>query len=240
MQALAWSSKGKVATLTSDGQVRLWSSVGDVMDLLDSADEITTLRWNTTGDVLLTLNKASRMQAWDYKGSLKQTFKQTSRITEVDWSNDSEFASGTETGDVLIWSHQNDQPILQIVKAKQRVDLLKWQPGGSRLAWVQGSCLRVWSEGSDISISVSGCSTLDWLGELLVTGHSTGCLNVWDSLTGSQLSTLQPHASAITKLKVRADGEFLATLSGCELAVWSSKHWSAVKRFTAPSEVSDL
>mmetsp|Transcript_22591 Transcript_22591/g.40661 ORF Transcript_22591/g.40661 Transcript_22591/m.40661 type:complete len:441 (-) Transcript_22591:1018-2340(-) len=241
IQALDWSPKGKVATLTADGLVRLWSSSGEMLYILNTNDEITKLRWNTSGDTLLTLNKSSRMQAWDYKGFLKQTFKQTpTDIVEIDWKNETEFASGTETGEVLIWTVQSELPLFQISKGKHKTDFLKWQPGGSSLAWVQGAILRVWCEGTDIEIPVSDCRTLDWIGGLLITGHSSGCLNVWDARSASLHSTFQPHTSGISKIKVRTDGEFLATLAGCELTVWSSKHWKVVKRLTAPSTVVDI
>lgn len=241
ISAMDWSRKGKVATLTADGLVRVWSPSGQMLETLNTTDEISKIRWNSTGDTLVTLSKCSRLQAWDYKGSLKQTFKlASSDLAEIEWRNETEFASGSESGEVSIWSLESDTPLMQVSKAKHKIDFLKWQPGGSSLAWIQGTCLRVWSDGTDTEIPVNDCRTIDWIGGLLITGHSSGCLNVWDSRSGARHSTFQPHTSGISKIKVRTDGEFLATLSGSELSVWSSKHWTVVKRLTAPSTVRDM
>ena len=155
---LEWSSDGKLlATGSYDGVARVWSRTGVLVHTLSRhRGPIFSLKWNRSGNYLLSGSYDQTTIVWDVSGSSGQVVQQFSDhhapALDVDWKDDTTFASCSTDKRVLICRVGVDHPLRIYTGHMDEVNAVKWDPSGTLLA----SCsddftAKVWNVASDRS-----------------------------------------------------------------------------------------
>ena len=155
---LEWSSDGKLlATGSYDGVARVWSRTGVLVHTLSRhRGPIFSLKWNRSGNYLLSGSYDQTTIVWDVSGSSGQVVQQfndhNAPALDVDWKDDTTFASCSTDKRVLICRVGVDHPLRIYSGHLDEVNAVKWDPSGTLLA----SCsddftAKVWNVSSDRS-----------------------------------------------------------------------------------------
>lgn len=153
---LEWSSDGELlATGSYDGVARVWSLNGALVHTLRGhKGPIFSLKWNKTGNYLLSGSYDKTTIVWDVSsgsGFIKQQFEDhQAPALDVDWKDDSTFASCSTDKTVHICRVGAERPLKTYTGHTDEVNAVKWDPSGSLLASCSDDCTaKVWDVNSD-------------------------------------------------------------------------------------------
>jgi WD40 repeat protein len=138
-------------------------------------------------------------------------------------------AFATATGKVGIWSTESLLRVGQPLPLDVEISLLAFSPDDQMLAVATTDYLvRVWRVGEEFprfTLSHEGlvrCVRFDAAGRRLVTASADQKARIWDSQTGSLLTTLQGHKDVVRWAELSPDGQTAATASFDHTArLWS-------------------
>ncbi|KAJ3509698.1 hypothetical protein NLJ89_g5083 [Agrocybe chaxingu] len=209
-----------------------------------AAGPIFATRFSKNGAWLLSASLDGTTCLWDVKE--KRLHKQYRChkggycCLDVEWLNETTFASAGADMRVYIMRVDEDEPIKSLTGHKDEVNQIRVNPSGTRLA----SCsddgtAYVWKvdnlsppadtipglSASDHVVVLKGhshsVSTVGWCvdhpagtNELLATSSFDGTARIWDSVTGQCLHVFQDHRRPVYSLTFSPDGKYLATGSG--------------------------
>ena len=153
---LEWSSDGKLlATGSYDGVARVWSRNGTLVHTLKGhKGPIFSLKWNKRGNYLLSGSYDRTTIVWDVSGTtgfVEQQFNDHSApALDVDWKDDTTFASCSTDKSVHICKVGKTQPLKVYKGHTDEVNAVKWAPSGTMLASCSDDCTaKVWDVTSD-------------------------------------------------------------------------------------------
>ena len=153
---LEWSSDGKLlATGSYDGVARVWSLSGSLVHTLRGhKGPIFSLKWNKTGNYLLSGSYDKTTIVWDVSGGsgfIKQQFEDhQAPALDVDWKDDSTFASCSTDKTVHICKVGAEKPLKTYTGHTDEVNAVKWDPSGRLLASCSDDCTaKVWDVDGD-------------------------------------------------------------------------------------------
>jgi hypothetical protein len=153
---LEWSSDGKLlATGSYDGVARVWSRSGALVHTLRGhKGPIFSLKWNKRGNYLLSGSYDKTTIVWDVSGStgfVEQQFNDhQAPALDVDWKDDTTFASCSTDKTVHICRVGVPRPLKTYTGHTDEVNAVKWDPSGTLLASCSDDCTaKVWDVGSD-------------------------------------------------------------------------------------------
>ncbi|KAM0788735.1 hypothetical protein ACM66B_002827 [Microbotryomycetes sp. NB124-2] len=148
--AVAWDPSGSLlATGSEDGIARIWTPSGDLHLVLSMHQRsIFSLKWNSAGTMLLTGSLDSTVCLWELNnGRVKQQWSTHSdSVLDVDWNDDSTFASASMDKSVHLISVSRTTPIHRFKGHRDEVNMVKFSPCGTLLASASDDhTARVWS-----------------------------------------------------------------------------------------------
>jgi transducin (beta)-like 1 len=238
---LEWSSDGKLlATGSYDGVARVWSRNGALVHTLARhRGPIFSLKWNRSGNFLLSGSYDQTTIVWDVSGPNGQVVQQfndhEAPALDVDWKDDTTFASCSTDKRVLICRVGVERPLRVYTGHLDEVNAVKWDPSGTLLA----SCsddytAKVWNVTTDSTEPMydfkshkAEIYTVKWY-----VGHNDDCsfFNVFRlqphhffqfrSPTGS--GSMNPH-----KMKILATASFDGSVR-----LWSIDDGSCMRVFS--------
>jgi transducin (beta)-like 1 len=100
------------------------------------------MRWNKKGDHLLSGSGDKTAIIWDVKtASVKQQFEfHTAPTLDLDWRDDTSFASCSTDKFIYVCELGKTQPIKTFVGHTDEVNTVRWDPTGNLLASCSDDC----------------------------------------------------------------------------------------------------
>ena len=153
---LEWSSDGNLlATGSYDGVARVWNRSGALLHTLRGhKGPIFSLKWNKRGNYLLSGSYDKTTIVWDVSGTtgtIEQQFNDhQAPALDVDWKDDTTFASCSTDKTVNICKVGVTNPLKTFSGHTDEVNAVKWDPSGTLLASCSDDCTaKVWDVTSD-------------------------------------------------------------------------------------------
>jgi transducin (beta)-like 1 len=148
---LEWSPDGMLlATGSYDGIARVWNRAGVLVHTLRGHHgPIFSLKWNKRGNFLLSGSYDKTTIVWDVSGStgfVEQQFNNHfAPALDVDWKDDTTFASCSTDKTVNICRVGVASPLKTYMGHTDEVNAVKWDPSGTLLASCSDDCTaKVW------------------------------------------------------------------------------------------------
>lgn len=251
--SLEWNNDGTLlATGFYDGQARIWSPEGElVKTLCEHKGPIFSIKWNKKGNYLLSAGVDKSTVVWDSSNwEVKQQFGFHQAPTlDVDWQNNSSFASCSTDKIIHICRIGVDKPIKSFQGHTSDVNAIKWDPQGSLLASCSDDLsAKIWSIKQDSWVfdlqgHKKGIYTVAWS----PTGPVTACPNaplilasasydttvkLWELERGSCVLSLAKHQEPVYSLAFSPDGRYIASGSFDRgINIWSTQTGTLVSSF---------
>lgn len=251
--SLEWNNDGTLlATGFYDGQARIWSPEGElVKTLCEHKGPIFSIKWNKKGNYLLSAGVDKSTVVWDSSNwEVKQQFGFHQAPTlDVDWQNNSSFASCSTDKIIHICRIGVDKPIKSFQGHTSDVNAIKWDPQGSLLASCSDDLsAKIWSIKQDSWVfdlqgHKKGIYTVAWS----PTGPATACPNaplilasasydttvkLWELERGSCVLSLAKHQEPVYSLAFSPDGRYIASGSFDRgINIWSTQTGTLVSSF---------
>lgn len=257
-----WSPDGtQVATGSYDGIARLWGVDGSLRATLSRhSGPVFALKWNNKGNYLATGGVDKTAVIWDVSsGEVRQCFSHHKAPTlDVDWQNNTHFASCSADTDIHVYRLGVDKPIKTFSGHKNGVNAIKWDPSGSILA----SCsddhtAKLWSMKQDACLHdlkkhTGDIYTLQWsptgpnsthpnANVLLATASFDSTVRLWEIEKGTCIHTLRRHQDPVYSISFSPDGRYIASGSFDKwLFIWSTLDGSLVRQYGAESGIFEV
>ncbi|CAO3679900.1 unnamed protein product [Rhizopus stolonifer] len=252
---LDWNPTGTLLVTGSyDGQARIWTQKGQLRFVMaQHRGPIFSLKWNMKGDLVLSGSADTTTIIWDPEtGEMKQQFEFHSlAILDVDWMDDTTFASCSSDKTIYICKLGQSKPLKKWVGHEDEVNAVRWDPSGQYLASCSDDMTcKIWSLSSDKPIQqIRGHTlqiyTLQWAPQkdtrILATASFDASVRLWDALSGNCLYVLNNHTEAVYSISFSPDARLLASGSFDEvLNVWDTKDGSLKKTFKADGGIFEV
>ncbi|KAJ2000792.1 hypothetical protein GGI02_004802 [Coemansia sp. RSA 2322] len=254
--AIVWNAQGTMlATACFSGQLRVWTAAGEPKLTLKQTRQvpIIAVRWNHKGTLLLSACLDGSIALWDMQaGVLRHEYKgHTGSVLDVDWLDNSTFASCAADKSVVVWRDGSLAPVKTFTGHRSDVNTIKWHPGGKYLASASDDgSVKVWSMASDTPVQdffghAQQVYTVKWLPRpdkaIVASASFDGTVRVWDVQSGACLRVLSAHAEAVHCLAFSSDGRYLASGSfDKNVRIWSIKDGTLFKTYTADDGIHDV
>jgi len=263
---LEWSSDGKLlATGSYDGVARVWSLTGSLVHTLRGhKGPIFSLKWNKTGNYLLSGSYDKTTIVWDVSsgsGFIKQQFEDhQAPALDVDWKDDTTFASCSTDKTVHICRVGAKIPLKTYRGHTDEVNAVKWDPSGSLLASCSDDCTaKVWDVNSDREDSMYDFKshqqeiyTVKWAPTgpgsknpdkkpLLATASFDGSVRLWNVQDGTCIQVFSRHRDSVYSVAFSPSGNYLASgsLAG-QLYIWNVMEGRHIKSFKGKGDIFEV
>jgi len=263
---LEWSSDGKLlATGSYDGVARVWSLTGSLVHTLRGhKGPIFSLKWNKTGTYLLSGSYDKTTIVWDVSsgsGFIKQQFEDhQAPALDVDWKDDTTFASCSTDKTVHICRVGANTPLKTYRGHTDEVNAVKWDPSGSLLASCSDDCTaKVWDVNSDREDSMYDFKshqqeiyTVKWAPTgpgsknpdkkpLLATASFDGSVRLWNVQDGTCIQVFSRHRDSVYSVAFSPSGNYLASgsLAG-QLYIWNVIEGRHIKSFKGKGDIFEV
>ncbi|KAF5368495.1 hypothetical protein D9758_002147 [Tetrapyrgos nigripes] len=243
LTSLSWNPTGELLAIASyDSVLRIADTSGKIyFQHSKHQGPIFTTRFSPSGRWLLTASLDGTSCLWDVanKRLHRQYSVHSDCCLDVDWINDTMFASCAADRIVHILSIDQENPIKSFGGHKDEINQIKCNPSGTRLASCSDDTTTRIYDVSNISSQVDGIpgldgssstvvleghhhsvSTLGWYRlpgtskELLATGSFDGVTRLWDCDSGECLHFFVDHTRPVYALSISPNNRWMATGGG--------------------------
>ncbi|MUG91309.1 CHAT domain-containing protein [Scytonema sp. UIC 10036] len=211
----------RIATVSWDGTVKLWNSLGQFMTtLVENKDAIYSVSFSPDGKIIATADIVGNIQLWTPQRKQIATFKaHKGAVYCVKFSpNGKTIATASADGTAKLWNLDGKE--LQTLKGhKDWVWSVNFSPDGQTIATASSDrTVKLWSlEGKEIK-SLNGhkdsVTSISFSpdGKTIATASADKTAILW-SIDGEKLQTLTGHNNWIWRVSFSPDGHAIATAS---------------------------
>ena len=273
---LEWSTDGLLlATGSYDGIARVWDRNGALIHTLRGHQgPIFSLKWNRKGNFLLSGSYDKTIIVWnvsaitadgsggsDAAGYIEHQFKDhEAPALDVDWKDDTNFASCSTDRTVHIYNVNIEKPLKVYRGHADEVNAVKWSPSGKYLASCSDDCTaKVWEVDSDRAEPLydfvnhdQEIYTVKWSPTgpgspnpdktpLLATASFDGSIRLWNIQDGSCFGYFNQHRDSVYSVAFSPSGEYLASgsLAG-QLYIWDIAESRYVKSYKGKGDIFEV
>jgi WD40 repeat protein len=265
---LEWSSDGKMlATGSYDGVARVWDRSGTLLySLSGHQGPIFSLKWNKRGSFLLSGSYDKTIIVWNVSagggvGSIEHQFRDhQAPALDVDWKDNTVFASCSTDRTVHIYCIDVDAPLKVYEGHRDEVNAVKWDYSGRYLASCSDDCTaKVWDVESDRTDALfdfvshdQEIYTVKWSPTgpgspnpdkipLLATASFDGSIRLWNITDGSCFRFFNQHVHSVYSVAFSPSGSYLASgsLAG-QMYIWSIEENRHVKSYVGNGDIFEV
>jgi len=201
---------------------------------------------------------------WDVSsgsGFIKQQFEDhLAPALDVDWKDDSTFASCSTDKTVHICRVGSERPLKTYTGHTDEVNAVKWDPSGSLLASCSDDCTaKVWDVNSDrkdpmydLKSHQQEIYTVKWAPTgpgsknpdkkpLLATASFDGSVRLWNVQDGTCIQVFSRHRDSVYSVAFSPSGNYLASgsLAG-QLYIWNVMEGRHIKSFKGTGDIFEV
>jgi WD40 repeat protein len=265
---LEWSSDGTMlATGSYDGVARVWDRNGTLLyRLWGHQGPIFSLKWNKSGTFLLSGSYDKTIIVWNVAagggtGSIEHQFRDhKAPALDVDWKDNTTFASCSTDKTVHIYNIEVDTPLKIYSGHQDEVNAVKWDYSGRYLASCSDDCTaKVWDVESDSPHALfdfvshnQEIYTVKWSPTgpgspnphktpLLATASFDGSIRLWNIIDGSCFRSFNQHRDSVYSVAFSPSGSYLASgsLAG-QMYIWSIEEDRHVKSYKGDGDIFEV
>eukprot|EP00934_Nitzschia_sp_Nitz4_P006914 Nitzschia sp. Nitz4//scaffold3_size479765//124131//126796//NITZ4_000054-RA/size479765-processed-gene-0.98-mRNA-1//-1//CDS//3329550620//6904//frame0 len=263
---LEWSSDGNLlATGSYDGVARVWNRFGTLVHTLRGhKGPIFSLKWNKRGNFLLSGSYDKTTIVWDVSSSngfIEQQFHDhQAPALDVDWKDDTIFASCSTDKTVHICRVGTAKPLKTYTGHTDEVNAVKWDPSGALLASCSDDCTaKVWDVQSDREDPLHDFKshqreiyTVKWSPtgpgspnpgkqSVLATASFDGSVRLWNVMDGTCIQMFSRHRESVYSVAFSPSGAYLASgsLAG-QLYIWNVQDGKRLKSFKGNGDIFEV
>ncbi|CAJ0935202.1 unnamed protein product, partial [Mesorhabditis belari] len=214
---------GKIATGCYDGFARIWDTTNGQLHSTLGAHKgpIFALRWNPSGDLVLSAGVDKSTIVWDpIKSQNKQQFQfHSASALDVDWISDDTFASCSTDQTINVCRVGCDRPIRTYTGHASEVNAVRFDSFSKRLASCSDDMsIKIWSLTEDEPVHTfkqhsREIYTIRWSpqGSILASASFDTTVRVWDGNEGREVAVLHRHTDPVYSVAFGPNGKFIAS-----------------------------
>ena len=201
ISSIAWSPDGsRIASSSYDRSIKIWDALtgSNILTYQNHSNWVMSVSWSPNGKYIASASHDNTVRVWD-AATGKDRFPpllHTNWVQSVDWSPDSKhIASATGNTDgsgehrVHVWDATSGKPVYTYRGHKDEIATVAWAPNGKRIASAGGSGIYPSPKDSDTTVQV------------------------WDALTGANVTTYSGHSEIVWSVAWSYEGSRIASAS---------------------------
>lgn len=226
------------------------AGIQPVFTLQLHTDAVYETAWSADSSRVVTASGDDTLGVWETgSGTLViQLFGHTGDVVTAAFNpvDGNTIASGSTTGDILIWNVAAGTPGAPLTGNAGAVNQLSWSPNGAQIAAAYANnTVLIWDVATGTPVLTltdysAGVNTIAWSpdGTRFVTGSSDGQVFIREAASGNIVLTLNAHTESVNALAWKPDGSQLASGSSDNLVyIWDAVNGGGpVNAFSGPSD----